>query len=201
MFSFYYAFYYFHNNYWIGNKMSVEQIANQCKKYYIENNIDPKAFPMNHKIASLIASEKPGFVMEFGCNNAVNLKIIKSMRPKCIVAGVDINTQSIAKAVVNVQGNFAVGDEDALKYVEKKSYDVVFTCSVLDHMPYVLDVIRQFKRIAKQSIFVCETQEVLSKYYFAHNYKSMGFKKIHSMKSVGDSLGNNALYEIWKYDC
>lgn len=178
----------------------LESISNACKNYYMELDIPQGVFPINHKLASLVANTKVNSVMEFGCNDGRNLKIIKSMRPYMLFAGIDINTKALAKAVAADFGVFAVGDEDSLKYVDTKSYGTIFTNSVLCHIPKINRIIKQFKRIARTSIILCETQEIKNKYYFAHNYKAYGFSKIHEMKSVSHPLGNGAMYEFWKMD-
>lgn len=178
----------------------LEKISKACKEYYMNKDIAEGVFPINHKLASLVASTKVNSVMEFGCNDGRNLKIIKSMRPNMLFAGIDINTKAIAKAVAAEFGVFAIGDEGGLKHVQTKSYGTVFTNSVLDHIPKINHILKQFRRIARTSIILCETQEVLNKYYFAHDYKGFGFTKIHEMKSVSQPLGNGALYEFWKLD-
>lgn len=176
----------------------LESISNQCKNHYMNIDMPDGLYPLNHKLASLICQENQNYIIEFGCNDGRNLGIIKSMRRHCTVAGIDINTKAIAKAMTKVDGHFAIGDETNLGLVEKNAYDIIFTNSVLCHMPKINKTLKQFRRIAKHSIIVCETQEVLSKYYFAHDYKGFGFEKIFSIKSVSQPLGNGAVYEIWK---
>lgn len=74
--------------------------------------------------------------------------------------------------------------------------DVVFTCSVLDHIELVEEIIGEFKRICNKAVLLAETNDIPEKFYYPHNYESYGFKKLHfEWKSDGDG----ATYSIWKW--
>ena len=71
------------------------------------------------------------------------------------VFGVDINDQAIAYAQESGL-NVAIADEDILDLFPVDSFDVVFSVSVLDHLPYPTPVLANLARIARRAVLLLE---------------------------------------------
>lgn len=90
-----------------------------------------------YMIAERVLSHHPGSVLEFGCNSGRNLAALGecfrgSKGP--VLTGADINPGAISLAQQANPGMlFQVLTDEWVP--EAKAYDVVFTCSVLDHIP------------------------------------------------------------------
>ena len=102
-------------------------------------------------------------MLEFGCSSGRNLKILKElaldsgMNP--MLWGMDMNPTTIAsarRAFTTI--NWLKGDERDLFNMADKSFDVVFTCSVLDHIPEPTwkAVYDQLVRLAKKAVVIYE---------------------------------------------
>jgi hypothetical protein len=66
---------------------------------------------------------------------AANLRAIHDLDPAIELAGLDINPEAIRRAQDNVPGKLVAGSiYNAADYFDK-TYDVVFTCAVLTHIP------------------------------------------------------------------
>jgi predicted TPR repeat methyltransferase len=119
------------------------------------------------------------------------------------VIGIDISMMNVVRAHSKYDLPIVIcSDERILKYI--KNCDVVFTCSVLDHIEDISAIIDDFKRIANKAIFLAETQDTPGEFYFAHDYESYGFEKV----KLGDSDyeyrseppdGDGATYHIYKW--
>lgn len=117
----------------------------------------PKGEGQDHRyeLAEFILKMKPKSVLEFGCSSGRNLGVIKSLAAHPIkLMGIDMNVPAIAAGNRMFPDiNLTVGDERELRNYEPNSVDVVFTCSVLDHIPTpdwrtVYDQLVQIARIA-----------------------------------------------------
>ena len=176
----------------------------QEKEFY-KNTMFPKGlYPINHALADFILSMKPKSVFEFGCHDGRNLALMNSKNPNPQYSGLDINPHAIANGLRDFPFLFLkCGDETRLfdfAYLDEVTYDVVFTNSVLCHIPNKMtQIIENLKDLARIGVLLVETQEIKNQYYFAHDYAAHGFKKINTMQSVGQPLGNGALYDFWWY--
>jgi ubiquinone/menaquinone biosynthesis C-methylase UbiE len=163
----------------------------KAKRFYEDYLADNELSPLSEELIKLIKKEKPVAILEFGAGTGKHL----AQFPNNVkTLGVDVSLINIIHAnVKNKQNYFALGDEDFLTRLY--NFDVVFTCSVLDHIEDVNYIIHEFKRIAKV-VFLAETNDTPAPLYFPHKYESYGFKKLDfEWKSTGDG----ATYNIWKY--
>ena len=72
------------------------------------------------------------------------------------LAGCDINVESIARGNADKRLDLKVADEDYLPSLKARSFDVVFTVSVLDHLPDPEFTIGELLRIARQAVVFVE---------------------------------------------
>jgi hypothetical protein len=96
-------------------------------------------------------------ILEFGANWGGNLEYFLTRHPDLRVVGVDVNTSVLKMAETYPQYEGIVGDETTLRRLESKSFDLAFTCSVLDHIPsaaVVEDAIRDLVRLAPHVILL-----------------------------------------------
>jgi len=100
---------------------------------------------------------------EFGCNIGKNLKNLNI--PK--VGGIDISRRAIDNALVD---GLMAGDEKSLADVPTDSYELVFTCSVLCHIPDIESVLEQLKRISSKYVLLVESQDNKGRNHFRHEY-------------------------------
>jgi ubiquinone/menaquinone biosynthesis C-methylase UbiE len=127
-------------------------------KFYKKNlKIAPYRTPF---IANMVKVNNAGSVLELGCNVGRNLAEINKVCPDVKITGFDISEEAMqyAKEVENNPAEFIVGSIYDLSDFEDNSYDMVFTSSVLFHIPTerVLPIIKEMKRIASKFIFNIE---------------------------------------------
>lgn len=162
---------------------------NDPKSHYYTYLADDKLGELNLKLIELIKSERPVHVLEFGCGTSKNLKKLD-----CVTCGMDISPANIMSSHFRNELKFAIiGTEYHLGHL--CNFDVVFTCSVLDHIEDIERIIREFKRIGK-TVFLAETNDVPGKFYYPHDYELYGFEKVPGFYWTGD---DGASYYIWKW--
>jgi SAM-dependent methyltransferase len=111
-------------------------------------------------IANIVKRNNIKSVLELGCNSGRNLKAIYEQCPDVKVVGVDICEEAIkyAQEVDNNKAEFIIGSLYDLSDFEDDSFDLVFTSSVLFHIPSdkAPGIIAEQKRIARGFIFNIE---------------------------------------------
>jgi 2-polyprenyl-3-methyl-5-hydroxy-6-metoxy-1,4-benzoquinol methylase len=159
---------------------------NFYKNYSADDNMSDLSF----KLYELITELKPMHIFEFGMGSGKNLVAFDMQ--KIVTCGLDISPMNVIRANVKNELPFVIiGNQYHLGHLA--NFDVAFTCSVLDHIEDIDQIIIDLKRIAK-TVFLAETNDVPSKFYFPHNYESYGFTKIDFEWTGQD----NAKYFIWK---
>ncbi|RVT87304.1 methyltransferase domain-containing protein [Rhodobacteraceae bacterium CCMM004] len=106
-------------------------------------------------MGALLLPYKPDSVFEFGCCAGKNLKYLRSILPDAELAGIDINMGAILYA--RETGVDAVlGDDRVLGLIGDDRFNVSFTISVLDHLPYPVDALKHLVRISRKAVILCE---------------------------------------------
>lgn len=171
------------------------------KEYYRTYQADDEITELNHRICTEIMSYNPVHVFEFGCGSGKNLKLLEKIqtnysRSNLITCGLDISTMNVLTARISNKLNFLIhGDETHLRNLV--NFDVVFTCSVLDHIQKPFKVIEELKRICNKALIIAETSNVRKEYYYPHSYEDFGFEPTgYSWMSNYDG----GLYHIWKWE-
>lgn len=139
-------------------------------------------------------------VFEFGCHNGFNLEVVQKMYPHMQVAGIDLNEKSIEEGHATNRNYISIGDESNLKQIEDDVYDVVFTCSVLCHLPSIDEIVKELKRITRYRTVLIETNEKKGHWYFPHDYEILGFHQKRSNRSLLPPEGNGAMYDTWEFE-
>lgn len=145
---------------------------------------------LNERLIQTIKGYTPLSVLEFGTGLGKNLKLLKQEDIRH-VRGLDINPAAVLEARRN-KLIVGLGDETTLCLLSR--YDVVFTCSVLCHMPDIAHVVQQLKRIARKAVVVAETTDAPDWRYHVHDYEALGFSKLDFEYY---SSNNKRRYHIW----
>ena len=112
--------------------------------------------PWARYLVDIVSDLKPKSVFEFGCNIGRNLLAIKEALPEIELNGIDINKDAIEEGRKHTGLNLVVGDEQTLGYYPDRSFDFVFTISVLDHMRNIEGVLDSLIRISRKNFFFLE---------------------------------------------
>lgn len=166
------------------------------KDYYRNYKADDGLMMLNHDLISHICNESPVHAFEFGCGSGKHLKVLESKGVSCF--GIDISPVNVLTGIAKHELPFvSIGDESHLRHL--CNFDVVFTCSVLDHVHEkdFKSIVNELKRIANRAVFVAETNDVPGPYYYPHNYERYGFEKM--LGEYPSQYGDGAMYYIWKW--
>ena len=134
--------------------------ADAAKDVYVGSDEQPLIYetvPVYAEILSdLIASMQPRTILEFGCNAGRNLNLLRSKAPEAVLTGVDVNPKA-AEQAKNLHGlDVTIADEGWIQRQATDAFDVSFTVSVIDHMPYPETVLRELLRITKHYLVLFE---------------------------------------------
>jgi len=97
----------------------------------------------------------PASVFDFGCNAGKNLTELRTDNGNIRASGIDINQKAIAHGR-GLGLNIATGDETCLDVFPDKCFDVTFTLSVLDHLPYPASTMANLARMARKAVLLLE---------------------------------------------
>ena len=141
--------------------------------------IAPTFHKPHYAVTDYISSLEPKSVFEFGSAWGKNFILLERYIPNVRCVGVDINRKAVEIAK-NDDRDVREGDETALKDIPSKSFDVAFTCSVLNHLtPYTARmIVQELRRIAKKCVVACECTEKDEWRWFQHPYEEWGYKDI-----------------------
>ncbi len=167
------------------------------KEYYRLYLADDNLSDLNKNLIEQILAEKPVHIFEFGMGTGKNLKYLQKIDDSVHVSGIDVSYINVIHAMVkNGINHCAIGDEQDLRHMA--NYDVVITCSVLDHIAEIRAIIREFKRIANKAVIIAECiEEDRPNYYYRHDYVALGFEKVKGSDFVSD--GDNRQYVIYRW--
>jgi SAM-dependent methyltransferase len=107
-------------------------------------------------MADQITSLKPTSVLEFGCNVGRNLLALRGRAPDLRLQGIDVNAEAVAFGRRERGLDLLHGDETFLTEQLDNGFDVIFTVSVLDHLPDPLPILREMVRVARLGVLLLE---------------------------------------------
>lgn len=164
-------------------------------EFYKLYQADNEVSDLSHKLIKTIKSFDPVHVLDFGCGSGKHMKMLNSWGVD--THGIDISKLNVCTAMFrNEVKSVSLGNENYLRHY--CNFDIVTTCSVLDHVENIDGIISEFKRIANKAIVIAETNDVPGPYYYPHDYESLGFARIpFEWKS---SKGDGATYYIWVWE-
>ncbi|HIP13447.1 MAG TPA: methyltransferase domain-containing protein [Arcobacter sp.] len=112
--------------------------------------------PWSKFIAEKVLKYNANTVFEFGCNVGKNLLEIQKSDSNIKVYGIDINCEAISYSKNKHNLNVSCLDEKIFDVIPDDTYDVSYTVSVLDHVPYPEKILTQLLRISKKSVLLLE---------------------------------------------
>jgi SAM-dependent methyltransferase len=99
----------------------------------------------------------PARVLEMGCNTGRNLALLRQHLPAGTgLRGFDINPRSIEYGKRAWGLDLDLADEGYLRRILPGAVDVVFTVSVLDHLPAIDEVVADLARITRGHLITVE---------------------------------------------
>ena len=127
-------------------------------------------------------------VFEFGCGTGRTLHWIQRTYPSVSAFGMDVSPIMVQKGLQSFPVNIQLGDEKRLKRIPDDHFDLVFTCSVLDHIPEPFPPFSDLARIARRYLLLLEPMLV-------HNPDGKVFEG-----RVDDKLTYVSYTYSWNYD-
>jgi SAM-dependent methyltransferase len=160
------------------------------KNYQADNVLDKLDF----KLIEVLLGFKPSSAFEFGCGSGKNLKLLKDKsKIEVDTCGLDISVINVFQAHCNGVDSVIRGDE---RHFPLRKFDVSFTCSVLDHIEDITNIVGNLQEMTNKAIVIAETNSFDKNFYYKHNYESYGFKKLDYEYISKDDKG---MYNIWVF--
>jgi ubiquinone/menaquinone biosynthesis C-methylase UbiE len=164
--------------------------ASEAYKNYIA---DDNLSPLSDELTTEILRYSPSSALDYGAGSGKHANILQSAGVQTLA--IDISMMNVVRAYGKYDLPFiSLGNQDHLRYF--RNVDVVFTCSVLDHIEDIHPIIHEFKRIAQKAIVLAETTDEVGEFYYSHDYESYGFEKTGFSWKGEDG----ATYHIWIWE-
>ena len=134
--------------------------ADGVRGFYVNSTVQPFRYengpePYARLVAETVASFDPLSVLEFGCGSGRNLALLRDLTPARLV-GVDLNPTAVEWGRENFGLDLRVGDETWPPAQGLDAFDIVYTVSVIDHIPDPQTAIRALVAAAADLVVVCE---------------------------------------------
>jgi SAM-dependent methyltransferase len=134
--------------------------AEGVRGFYVDSTVQPFRYengpePYALLVAETVAGCGPASVLEFGCGSGRNLAVLRDLTPARLV-GVDLNPTAVAWGRDNFGLDLRVGDETWLPGQGKDAFDIVYTVSVIDHIPQPQPAIGALVSAAAEFVLICE---------------------------------------------
>ncbi|MBU0617637.1 MAG: class I SAM-dependent methyltransferase, partial [Planctomycetes bacterium] len=147
--------------------------------------------PWASLLVGVVRDLRPRSVLEFGCNVGRNLHAIAEEFPDIRLVGIDVNQESIEWGREQWGLDLRYCDEQTLTEFGPGEFDLVFTVSVLDHIPDIRDVCRALVRCASRNLFLLEVTLPVEGKVLRH-YD-------HVERRVRESTGASYSWHVAKY--
>lgn len=172
--------------YWV-SPLSAESLpkeVEEARKFWQNYPLEPH-YVGYHELCGVLLSKLGELsfrsVLEFGCNAGRNLHYIRKTFPHTTIRGIDLNEKAVLRGRAEFdfsEDELTIGDEHSLESIPSESYDVVFTMSVLDHLPDPGRALSNLIRIARLHILLIEfaldefgkIEGKIVSYSYSHNY-------------------------------
>lgn len=196
----------------IGDKS--DEIYWKYKSFFSSNwregylDLDSEIHPHRELLLEKISQKHPiKSILEIGCANGTNLRIINKKIPGIILEGIDINKKALSEGVnilkreniANIRLKYQSAKD--LSSYKDEEFDVVFSDAVLMYIDSnnIKKVIDEMFRISKKLVIICEQHTDKKSFYndkWVHNYDHL-IKSISGIKSV---IFNSISNDIWGGD-
>jgi SAM-dependent methyltransferase len=153
----------------------------ETNAYYAE--YQPQSLLLIHLLQSMGATS----ALELGCNVGRNVHWIAQTLPEMTVAGFDVNGDAVERGrdlFGLTETQTWVDDERALWRLPDDAYDVVFTVSVLDHVPRIATLLQQMVRVARRQVICIEL--ALPEFGVVDDERVVGFSYSHDYEATAE---------------
>jgi len=147
----------------------------EIKSYYKNFIVAPDFFKLHYMVTDYVIALKPDRVFEFGCAWGKNFALLRKHIPSVQCSGYDISEKSVRMAK-EFGYDVLQADETDLKNIQRASFNVAFTSSVLNHLPPATaeQITTELKRIAP-IVVACECVDKSEWHWYKHPYEKWGF--------------------------
>ena len=136
-------------------------------------------------------------ILELGCGDGVNLRIIAKKNKTIDLHGIDINKTVIKKAISAINKLYfniklIYGNMKNLKKYKNNEFDVVFTDAALMYVDNrnIYKILNEIFRISRSKVFICE-QHTDGKHFYNDKW-------VHNYKEIIHRISKNHLIRIHK---
>lgn len=144
------------------------------KEFYSTYLADDNLSELSDALIATVMQFNPVHVLDFGGGTGKHCKALEKHGVEAW--NMDLSQLNIVHSLFGNKVPVSVcGDETRLRHL--CNFDVVMTCSVLDHIQDVEPILREFQRIANKAVVLAETQDLIGEFYFANGYEELGFQK------------------------
>jgi SAM-dependent methyltransferase len=166
------------------------------KQVYSKYIADDTLSELSNRLITEITICNPLVVLDFGSGSGKHSNELQKIGIETI--GIDISMMNVVRAHSKYDLPAVIcADERILKFIH--NIDLVFSCSVLDHIEDIGIIIDEFKRMARV-VMLAETRDAPGDFYYPHDYENYGFKKLDYSYVSEPPNGDGATYEIWKWE-
>ncbi|MFA6148930.1 MAG: methyltransferase domain-containing protein [bacterium] len=136
-------------------------------------------------------------ILEAGCGVGAQTVILARRNPKARITSIDISDESLSAARKRVSGegftnvSFSKGDIFHLPYPEE-SFDHVFVCFVLEHVPNPIDALTGLRRVLKRGGTITAIEGDHGSAYF-HPDSEAAKRAIRCQVDLQARMGGNSL--------
>ena len=185
-----------------------------AKKYWAEQKQQKLVYDLKSHYAGAIAEVLKFIdaksVFEFGCAAGRNLKALQEtfaeeLDRELLVDGIDVNENAINLGREQNGLDIKLADENYLGGLEEGTFDLVFTVSVLDHVPNPEKFIHELMNIStKYGVFIepwidseyGKVNNIDSRWYKKANCGIVPYTYFHDYPSIFSSAGLNTVFKI-----
>lgn len=166
------------------------------KSFYSTYLANDNIYQLDKILIKEVLAENPREVFDFGCGTGKNLRLLRETADYPInLCGLDLSLLNVIYARSRNDIPFVIlGDEYFL--CRLTAFEVSMTCSVLCHIENIDAIINDLKILSRKSIVIAETNDIVGKYYYRHDYESYGF--IDLQKDWYSEI-NKATYKLYKW--
>jgi ubiquinone/menaquinone biosynthesis C-methylase UbiE len=136
-------------------------------------------------------------ILELGCGDAVNLKMIAKKNQFIDLYGIDINKTVIKRAISVINKfNFNIklicGNMKNLEKYKNNEFDLVFTDAALMYVDSsnIYKILNEIFRVSRSKVFICEQHTDGTHFY--------NDKWVHNYKEIIHRISKNNLIRIYK---
>ena len=151
--------------------------------YY--RSFQPQTLLLINRIPRLRAKS----VLELGANVGRNIHWIERALPGVSIEGIEVNPEHVAegRSRFNLGERLWLGDDRSLEGLPNDYVDVIFTVSVLDHIPDVRQCLLNMIRISRLRVILIEL--VLSQHGRISDPSGVDFTYSHNLSDLVEEMG------------